>query len=148
MTKSPILPSLQDLKQAAKILRAEQCAANNAITHSQALERVAHRYGYKDWNALHAAVEASPICPVTVGQSVQGAYLSQNFTARVYHVQALERSGFFRVTFIFDEPVDVVTFDSFSAFRKRVTCVIGTNGKTLEKTSNGQPHLCLHALAS
>ncbi|MEN8685342.1 glyoxalase superfamily protein, partial [Marivita sp.] len=42
-----------------------------------------------------------------------------------------------------DEPVDVVHFDSFSNFRKRVQCVVGPSGTTKEKTSNGQPHVVL-----
>ncbi len=41
----------------------------------------------------------------------------------------------------FDEPVDVVTFESFSAFRQRVTATVDETGRTIEKTSNGRPQL-------
>ena len=40
-----------------------------------------------------------------------------------------------------DDPVDVVTFESFSAFRQRVHCNVDTSGRTLEKTSNGRPQV-------
>jgi Glyoxalase superfamily protein len=39
--------------------------------------------------------------------------------------------------------VDVVTFDSFSNFRKRVWGVVGPLGESREKTSDGQPHLVI-----
>ena len=45
------------------------------------------------------------------------------------------------MTLHFDEPVDVVTFDSFSAFRQRVNCTVDETGRTAETTSNGRPHL-------
>ena len=46
-----------------------------------------------------------------------------------------------RLTLKFDEPVDVVTFDSFSAFRHRVNCVVDETGRSREKTSDGRPHM-------
>ena len=57
-------------------------------------------------------------------------------------VQALTaQPGRYRLTMKFDAPVDVVTFDSFSAFRQRVTATVDENGRTIEKTSNGVPQL-------
>lgn len=49
--------------------------------------------------------------------------------------------GRYRLTMKFDEPVDVVTFESFSAFRQRVTATVDETGRTIEKTSNGLPQL-------
>ena len=51
------------------------------------------------------------------------------------------RPGLSRMTLNFDEPVDVVTFDSFSAFRQRVNCTVDETGRTAAKTSDGRPHL-------
>ena len=48
-----------------------------------------------------------------------------------------------RVTIRFDEPVDVVTFDSFSSFRQRVSCTLNEDFTTTERTSNGQPNMRL-----
>lgn len=139
-----VLPSIDVLKNQAKRLRAELDAGGTPIGYGRSLEILAHQHGYKDWNTLHAAVGSQPLsCPVELGQKVSGMYLGQPFKGEVIAVQSLTRTGRFRVTFDFDQPVDVVTFDSFSAFRKRVSCVIGSDGKTIEKTSDGQPQLRL-----
>ncbi len=41
------------------------------------------------------------------------------------------------------EPVDVVTFDSFSNFRSRVRKAVDAYGRSFDKTSDGEPHLVL-----
>ncbi len=138
------LPSIEHLKAQAKRLRARLEADGQPVGHSRSLELVAHQYGFKDWNTLHAAVgNRPPPCPVMMGQLVRGSYLGQAFTGEVIGVQALTASDRYRITLLFDDPVDVVTFESFSAFRRRVTCTIDSRGVTAEKTSNGRPHLRL-----
>jgi hypothetical protein len=47
----------------------------------------------------------------------------------------------FEVTLEFDEPVDVVEFESFSNFRQRITMTISSAGVSFAKTSDGVPHL-------
>ena len=77
-----------------------------------------------------------------LGSRVRGHYLGQPFDAKVLGVQALTaQPGHYRLTLHFDEPVDVVTFESFSAFRQRVNCTVDETGRTAAKTSNGRPHL-------
>lgn len=140
------LPSLDNLKAQAKRLRTTLSDDGTAISHSKSLELIAHQYGFRDWNTLHAAVgNRPPAAPVALGQRVKGVYLSQPFAGEVIGVQALS-AGRYRVTFDFDEPVDVVTFDSFSAFRKRVSATVDEAGRTFERTSNGQPQLQLQRL--
>jgi hypothetical protein len=56
-------------------------------------------------------------------------------------VKALSHTDRFRVTVTFDEPVDVVRFDSFSNLRQRVSCTIDSDGRTPENTSDGRPQL-------
>ncbi len=144
MTK--ILPTLDDLKAQAKRLRATLADQGTSLSHSKSLELLAHQMGYRDWNTLHAAVGNSPPPnPLMLGAKVHGTYLSQPFEGEVIGVQALSK-GRFRVTLDFDEPVDVVTFDSFSAFRSRVSVTVDDKGRTAERTSNGEPHLQLQAL--
>jgi hypothetical protein len=46
------------LKSEARQLRAEARAQGQELTHAQALERVAHRRGFRDWNALSAHLSA------------------------------------------------------------------------------------------
>jgi hypothetical protein len=144
MNGSLPLPPLSTLKSQAKRLRVDLSAYGQAIGHGKSLEILAHQYGYKDWNSLHAGVgNQRPSCPVAVGQSVRGFYLSQPFDGEVIGIQSLVTPGRYRVTLSFREPVDVVTFKSFSNYRKRVSCVIDRGGKTFEKTSDRRPHLQL-----
>ena len=50
-------------------------------------------------------------------------------------------SGHTHLTLHFDEPVDVVTFDSFSAFRQRVSCTLDEDLVAPAKLSDGTPHM-------
>ncbi|MEM7633159.1 MAG: glyoxalase superfamily protein [Pseudomonadota bacterium] len=144
MNISSPLPSIDALKTQAKRLRQELADAGTVIGHSRSLEMLAHQHGYKDWNTLHAAVgNRPPTSPVVAGQRVSGQYLGQPFEGEVRALETFSQADRFRVVLHFDEPVDVVTFDSFSAFRQRVSCFIGHNGMTAEKTSNGEPQLRL-----
>lgn len=47
----------------------------------------------------------------------------------------------YRVTIDFDDAVDVVTFDSFSAYRRRVTALVSKDGVSPQKTGDRVPHL-------
>lgn len=143
--------TLDQLKQQAKHLRTSLAATGTTINHARSLELLAHQYGYKNWNVLHAAIgnrpppprSGAPVglgAPVNLGDHVEGRYLNQPFAGEVIGVAKMGGDRF-RVTFNFDEPVDVVTFDSFSAYRKRVTCTVDARGMTAEKTSDGQPHM-------
>ncbi len=137
-------PSIEALKGQARRLRATLGSDGEPITHGKSLELLAHQYGYKDWNTLHAAIgNAPPPCPVHLGARVQGSYLGQAFDGTVMGVQTLTPPNRFRVTLHFDQPVDVVTFGSFSNLRRRVSCIIDPSGKSAEKTSDGRPHMQL-----
>lgn len=136
------LPSIEAAKAQAKRLRSALQAEGTDISHSQALELVAHQHGFRDWNTLHARIGNQPPKPLAIGDVVAGRYLSQPFEAEVIGV---ERVGgdWVRVTLDLAEAVDVVTFDSFSSFRKRVRAVVGPQGRSREHTSDGVPHLIL-----
>lgn len=134
------LPSLPEAKAQAKTLRADLTKQGTEINHANTLEMVAHQHGFADWNTFHAAIGNRPPEGWTVGGRVQGQYLSQQFKATVKAVEVL-RPGLFRLLLDLDEAVDVVTFDSFSNFRKRISAVVGPEGTSRERTSNGVPHL-------
>lgn len=140
---STTLPSLDALKDQAKRLRARLASEGETISHSRSLELIAAQYGQRDWNTLHAAVgNRPPFNPWMLGSRVKGHYLGQPFEGEILGVQALAaHPGRYRVTMKFDEPVDVVTFESFSAFRQRVMATVDETGRTVEKTSNGRPQL-------
>ena len=142
--QSPIpLPALDALKDQARRLRKRFADDGQAIGHARALELIAAQYGFRDWNTLHAAVgNRPPFNPWMLGARVRGHYLGQPFDAEVRGVQALSAEpGRYRLTLHFDEPVDVVTFESFSAFRQRVSCTVDETGRSRERTSDGRPHL-------
>lgn len=145
MGHSPKLPSLDVLKDQAKRLRDTLGRQGTAINHSRALELIAAQHGFRDWNTLMGSVgNGPPARSYAIGDQVMGRYLGQMFTGTIIAVQALTNAhGRTRVTFDFDEPVDVITFESWSAYRKRVTCTLDEEGRTVEKTSNGEPHMVL-----
>ncbi len=148
MSSMHTLPSLSGLKNQAKRLRLDLEQDGHVINHSKSLELIAHQYGYKDWNMIHAAIEKiKNISPVQVGQTVQGLYLGHSFTGQIVQVKKLLKEQY-RITVVFDEAIDVVRSDSFSNLRRRVTYKIDQSGQTMEKTSDGQPHLKLFLKSS
>lgn len=136
------LPPRDVLKGHARTLRQTLGRAGTAISHSTALEHVAHQWGYRDWNTLSDAVSIPAHQTWTLGQRVSGRYLGHAFTGTI---RAARRRGpnHVELGIDFDSPVDVVTSPRFSALRRRVTCTIGASGRTVEKTSDGNPHLVL-----
>ena len=139
------LPSLDELKAQARRLRTSLANAGNDITHSRSLELIAQQYGFADWNTLHAKIgNQPPRRTFAVGDRVRGAYLGKAFEGTVLALKAATSvPGYYTITIDFDEAVDVVEFDSFSAFRKRVTATIDEEGISPSKTSNGRPHMVL-----
>jgi len=137
------LPALEVLKAQAKRLRQSLTAEGNFISHSEALELLAHQHGYRDWNTLHAAAGNRPASPLTLGATITGRYLGQPFKGEIIALAQLSHGSHYRLTVEFDEPVDVVTFDSFSAFRKRVNCTVGADGRSPAMTSDGKPQMVI-----
>lgn len=136
------LPGHEAAKAQAKALRAALEAEGREISHSAALELVAKSHGMRDWNTLSAAIGNRPDPVLQLGQLVQGRYLKQPFLAEVVGLVQLSE-GRWQVTLQLDQPVDVVSFDSFSNFRSRVVAVIGPDGRSPDTTSDGVPHLVL-----
>jgi len=134
------LPTGAEAKEQAKLLRAELAGQGTEVNHSNALELVAHQHGFRDWNSFHAAIGNRPPDGWSLGGRARGRYLAQPFEATVVAVETLS-SGWFRLVLELDEPVDVVAFDSFSNFRKRISAVVGPAGSSRERTSDGRPHL-------
>lgn len=138
----PMCPATRaQAKQRAAEIRAQEAARGQGISHSAALERVAAELGYRDWNTASARLSNLPAAPFALGERVEGRYLKQPFAGRVLALRELSGGAAFEVTLAFDEPVDVVSFDSFSAFRSRVTVTVSADGVSPAKTSDGVPHL-------
>lgn len=139
-------PTITTLKTEARTLREERAKTGQSLSHSAALEAVAHAHGYRDWNAASAALPDRPVIPAQVGQRVEGTYLGQAFTGTVLGVQLTADMQRTTVTVRFDEPVDVVKSELFSSFRQRVTAVLDARGISLAHTSDGEPHMRLKAV--
>ena len=142
MTKET--PTLSALKAQARRLRQAMDEAGTPMAHAQALETVARQHGHRDWNTARAASAWENPPRWQIGQQVRGRYLSQTFSGRIK--SATEGlGGFWRLTLAFDAPVDVVTSRHFSNWRKQVSCTINAQGVTIDKTSDGTPHLAVFA---
>ena len=128
-------------KARAMELRAEARQQGKSLSHARALEAVAHELGYRDWNTASARLSNQSEIPLQVGERVTGRYLKQPFNGRVHAVRELAGGLGFEVTLHFDEPVDVVEFESFSGLRQRVSAMVSEDGVSWDKTSDGIPHL-------
>src|SRR5690349_19560729 len=133
-------PSIQTLKAEAKALRDERPDAA-PLSHAAALEEVARRHGYRDWNTASAALPERVAVPVQTGQRVKGTYLSRPFTGMVIAMRMLPDMAHFEVTVKFDKPVNVSKFASMVHERQRVTATIDVHGVSPARTSDGEPHM-------
>ena len=130
------------LKSQAKNLRAALSRAGNPVTHSQALELIAQSHCARDWNTAHAAAGDAPLWQF--GGAVKGRYLGQAFTGRV--VAASERGPHHHaLTIAFDKPVNVSQSALMEVPRKRINATVNGSGRSISRTSDGQPHLVLEA---
>lgn len=136
------LPTIAQAKAQAKRLREQLAQDGTTISHGKALELMAHQLGFRDWNTLHAAIGNRPPDGYAPGGRVTGRYLSQPFAATVIAVERVG-TGWYRLELDLDDAVDVVSFDSFSNFRKRIRGMIGPSGHSHERTSDGRPQLDL-----
>lgn len=135
------LPSVAQLKTQAKRLRSALAAKGQTLSHGQALELLSAQYGFRDWNTASATASRPNRMPFGIGDRVEGTYMKQPFKGEILSLARIGASGHYRVTLQFDTAVDVVTFDSFSAYRSRVSCLIGADGIAVKKTSDGAPYL-------
>lgn len=134
------LPTIAKAKREAKRIRATLTEQGEPISHAQALEKVAQRHGFRDWNAFHAEMRDRPPQGWTAGGRVTGHYLSQPFAATLLAADQL-RPGWFRLVLNLEEAVDVVRFESFSNLRKQIRVEVGPDGHSKERTSDGTPHV-------
>jgi len=125
-------------KARARQLKAEYGATLNLAA---ALEIVAKEMGFRDWNTASARLSNGPDTNWQVGERVSGQYLKRPVTERLQGVRELQAGSGYEVTIHFDEPVDVVDWESFSAFRQRVKAFVSPEGVSWSKTSDGVPHL-------
>ena len=136
-------PSIQTLKSEARALREERALAGAPLGQGQALEEIARRHGYRDWNTASATLPERIAIPVQVGQRVKGAYLGRPFAGLVLGMQLLPDMRHYEVTVKFDKPVNVSKFDSMVIERQRVRATVNLDGISPAHTSDGEPHMRL-----
>ena len=135
------LQSLKEAKSQAKALRASLAAQGTTNNHARALELVAHQNGARDWNTLQAKLSRAESQIFHLNDEVSGHYLGQAFTGRIV---ALSKVGAnMQVSLQLNEPVDTVQFESFSNMRQHIRGMVGSNGRSPRKTSDGTPHLVI-----
>jgi hypothetical protein len=135
-------PSASTLKAEAKVLRDERARAGQPLSHGAALEEVAHRHGYRDWNTASASLPERIAVPLQVGHRAKGTYLSQPFTGLVIGMNLLPDMRHYQVTVKFDQPVNVSKSALMGpVYRQRVTATIDIHGVTAAHTSDGEPHM-------
>jgi hypothetical protein len=133
--------SIQTLKSEARALRDEHARAGTPMGQGQALEEIARRHGYRDWNTASATLPERVVIPLQVGQRVRGTYLSRPFTGMLIGMQLLADMQHYEVTVKFDKPVNVSKFESMVHNRQRVRATVGLDGVSLSHTSDGEPHM-------
>lgn len=141
MTTPPRPATRDQAKRRAHAIRRDSAESGTTISLAAALEKVAIELGYRDWNTASARLSNEPDRPLQVGDRVGGRYLKQAFVGRVLAVREMSGGTGFQITIMFDEPVDVIEFESFSNFRQRIDATISPDGVSWSKTSDGQPHL-------
>lgn len=134
------LPTAAQAKDQAKRLREKLASEGTPMGHAKSLEHVAHDHGFRDWNALSAAINAGPQNTWGPGDRVTGTYLSQPFTAQVV-ASVMQSPGWVQLDLQLDEAIDVVTSEGFSNLRRRIRGVVGPKGHSVERTSDGRAHL-------
>lgn len=143
MTFSLDTPSAQTLKSEARALREELKRSGQDLPHSAALEQIARRHGYRDWNTARAALPDRVAVPFQVGMRVKGFYLEQPFRGLLIGVQLSSTMQSYTVTVMFDEPVNVTPQFMFAALRQRVTATVDIHGVSPARRGNGEPQMRL-----
>jgi hypothetical protein len=125
-----------DYKTQAKRLRAALADDGVAVSHSRALELVARLHGVRDWNTLSAAPkpQGAPGAPFAIGDRVAGTFNDAPAQGRVIGLSETIKPDLWRVTVAFDPPVDVVTSKLFSSERRRITMIVGADGRSRRLT--------------
>jgi hypothetical protein len=98
----------------------------------------------RDWNTLAARAQVSAVA-WQAGLRVSGRYLGQPFTGVIKNAEP-DPQDIWSLTVRFDEPVDVVESEHFSALRRQVNCTIDARGESALKTSDGVPHMVIGPL--
>ena len=142
-TSSDTTTMSTDFKAQARRLREALAAEGVSVSHGKALELVARQNGARDWNTLSARASTArpdipagkiPAAPFSVGEPVVGTFNGRPAKGRVFGLEETIKPDLWRATIAFDPPVDASTSAHFSAERRRVTMVVGADGRSRRLT--------------
>lgn len=139
-----------DHKTHARRLRDALAGEGIAISHGKALDLVARQYGSRDWNTLAAkpvvgAAPARPRPPFALSDRVEGSFNGRPAFGRVIGLEETIKPDLWRATIAFDPPVNASTSPNFSAERRRVTMVVGADGRSRRLTGTETGVMALKA---
>lgn len=98
--------SIEQAKQMAKRLRADLLKSNQDVSHSAALELVAHQLGHKDWNTASALLPPENTSPgITFDKSIPILRSFDETKAREFYLEFLGFSIEFEHRFEADLPL-------------------------------------------
>lgn len=98
--------SIEQAKQMAKKLRASLESRNQTVSHSAALETVAHQLGYKDWNTASAMLPQEDTQPaMTFDKAIPILQMFDETKAREFYLDFLGFSVEFEHRFEADLPL-------------------------------------------
>jgi len=132
---------LDALKAQAKRLQQSLAETGQSVHHSQSLELLAKQLGFRDWNTLCAKAGNAMTPLINLGQSITGFYMGKPFSGTIIRARDIQQGAKTQITVRFDKPVNVSKFESMAVERRQVSAIIGRDGRTLEKTSDGTPHM-------
>lgn len=135
---------MTDFKTQAKRLRTALAEDGVAVSHARALELVARSQGARDWNTLAARPDAAAkprTAPFSLGQAVEGSFYGKPARGHVVGLEQTIKPELVRLTVAFDPPVDASTSAHFKAERRRVTMIVGTDGRSRRLTGTETGHM-------
>ncbi len=142
MTSHAKALSRESLKVEAKTWRGRCQTLGESVTHGAALEAVARRHGFRDWNTACGLLPERDPTPLAPGERVTGTYLGHPFEGVLLAATPLGPAQT-SVTVLFDVPVNVTTGSPYAHMRRRVTATLDEDGTSPARTGNGEPHMRL-----
>ncbi|HHV66953.1 MAG TPA: hypothetical protein GXX48_04820, partial [Ochrobactrum intermedium] len=85
---------------------------------------------------VEAASVQDDTAPYRVGQRITGLFHTTPFDARIIAVEETIKPELWRITLQFDPAIDVAVSPNLSMLRRRVTAVVGTDGKSRRLTGS------------
>lgn len=122
-----------------RFTRAVISSSANLLARSRSRENYSHS---DDSQSRNNKVRPT-LATLKLGDRVQGVFMGQRFQGHLVGIVPLAASQNYHIGIQLNQAIDVVTFESFSNFRRRLNCVVDKDGISTAKTSDDRPHMKL-----